>query len=143
MLQQTFAIIKPDAVQRNLAGRILAMMEEAGLRIVALKMLHLTREQAQGFYAVHRERPFFDDLVDYMVSGPVLCLILEGEEAITRYRALMGSTNPENAAEGTIRKTFALSLRANSVHGSDAPETAAFETAYFFSALERVAGARQ
>ncbi len=136
MLQRTFSLIKPDAVQRNICGEIIRMIEGAGLRIVAMKMLRLSKAQAEGFYAVHRERPFFDSLTTYMSSGPVVCMVLEGDEAIARYRDLMGATNPANAAEGTIRKTFALNLEANSVHGSDAPETAAFEMAYFFNALE-------
>ena len=138
MLQRTFSLIKPDAVQRNICGEIIRMIEGAGLRIVAMKMLRLSKAQAEGFYAVHRERPFFDSLTTYMSSGPVVCMVLEGDEAIARYRDLMGATNPANAAEGTIRKTFALNLEANSVHGSDAPETAAFEMAYFFNALELV-----
>ena len=112
------------------------MIQAAGLKIVAMKQIRLTRAQAEGFYAVHRERPFFASLVEYMTSGPVVCSILEGENAIQRYRELMGATNPANAAEGTIRKKYALNIEANSVHGSDAPETAAFETGYFFSALE-------
>ena len=136
MLQRTFSLIKPDAVQRNICGEIIRMIEGAGLKIVAMKMLRLSKAQAEGFYAVHRERPFFDSLTTYMSSGPVVCMVLEGDEAIARYRDLMGATNPANAAEGTIRKTFALNLEANSVHGSDAPETAAFEMAYFFNALE-------
>ena len=128
MIERTLSLIKPDAVQRNLTGEILAMIQGAGLKVVALKMIHMTKAQAEGFYAVHRERPFFDSLTDYMSSGP----------AIHRYRDLMGATNPEKAAEGTIRKKYAVSLEANSVHGSDAPETAAFETRYFFSAFEIV-----
>ena len=136
MLQRTFSLIKPDAVQRNICGEIIRMIEGAGLKIVAMKMRRLSKAQAEGFYAVHRERPFFDSLTTYMSSGPVVCMVLEGDEAIARYRDLMGATNPANAAEGTIRKTFALNLEANSVHGSDAPETAAFEMAYFFNALE-------
>ncbi len=138
MLERTFSIIKPDAVSRNLAGEILAMIQGAGLKVVGMKMIHLTKAQAEGFYAVHRERPFFDSLTTYMCSGPVVCSVLEGENAIARYRELMGATNPANAAEGTIRKKYAVSLEANSVHGSDAPETAAFEIGYFFNALELV-----
>ena len=138
MIERTFSIIKPDAVARNLSGEILAMIQQSGLRIKAMKMIQLTRAQAEGFYAVHKERPFFNSLVEYMCSGPVVCSILEGEDAIRRYRALMGATNPANAAEGTIRKKYAESIEANSVHGSDAPETAAFEMAYFFNALEIV-----
>lgn len=136
MIERTFSIIKPDAVARNLSGEILAMIQQSGLRVKAMKMIRLTRAQAEGFYAVHKERPFFDSLVEYMCSGPVVCSILEGEDAIRRYRELMGATNPANAAEGTIRKKYAQSIEANSVHGSDAPETAAFEMGYFFNALE-------
>ncbi len=138
MIERTFSIIKPDAVARNLSGEILAMIQQSGLRVKAMKMIRLTRAQAEGFYAVHKERPFFNSLVEYMCSGPVVCSILEGEDAIRRYRDLMGATNPANAAEGTIRKKYAESIEANSVHGSDAPETAAFEMAYFFNALEIV-----
>ncbi len=138
MIERTFSIIKPDAVARNLSGEILAMIQQSGLRIKAMKMIQLTRAQAEGFYAVHKERPFFNSLVEYMCSGPVVCSILEGEDAIRRYRDRMGATNPANAAEGTIRKKYAESIEANSVHGSDAPETAAFEMAYFFNALEIV-----
>ena len=137
-MQRTFAIIKPDAVQRNLAGAILADMQAAGLAVAGMKMFHLTKAQAEGFYAVHKERPFFDSLTTYMCSGPVVCLVLQAENAIARYRELMGATNPAQAAEGTLRKKYALSLEANSVHGSDAPETAAFEISYFFNALELV-----
>ena len=138
MIERTFSIIKPDDVARKLSGEILAMIQQSGLRIKAMKMIQLTRAQAEGFYAVHKERPFFNSLVEYMCSGPVVCSILEGEDAIRRYRDLMGATNPANAAEGTIRKKYAESIEANSVHGSDAPETAAFEMAYFFNALEIV-----
>lgn len=137
-MQRTFSIIKPDAVSRNLTGEILAMIQASGLRVVATKMIHMTKGQAEGFYAVHKERPFFDSLTTYMCSGPVLCSVLEGENAISRYRELMGATNPAQAAEGTIRKKYAVSLEANSVHGSDAPDTAAFEISYFFNALEMV-----
>lgn len=138
MLERTFSIIKPDAVSRNLTGDILSMIQGAGLKVVGMKMIHLTKAQAEGFYAVHKERPFFDSLTTYMCSGPVVCSVLEGENAISRYRELMGATNPAQAAEGTIRKKYAVSLEANSVHGSDAPETAAFEISYFFNALEIV-----
>lgn len=138
MIQRTFSIIKPDAVARNLSGAILAMIQEKGLTVKAMKMIHMTRAQAEGFYAVHKERPFFASLVEFMISGPVVCSILEGEDAITVYRDLMGATNPANAAEGTIRKVYAESIEANSVHGSDAPETAAYEMSYFFNALEIV-----
>ncbi len=129
-MERTFCIIKPDAVARNLQGEILAMIQGAGLRVVAMKQIRMTRQQAEGFYAVHKERPFFASLTEYMSSGP------EGDKAISRYRELMGATNPANAAEGTIRKKYAESIEANSVHGSDAPETAAYEMAYFFNALE-------
>ena len=135
-MERTFCIIKPDAVARNLQGEILAMVQGAGLRVVAMKQIRMTRQQAEGFYAVHKERPFFASLTEYMSSGPVVCAILEGDKAISRYRELMGATNPANAAEGTIRKKYAESIEANSVHGSDAPETAAYEMAYFFNALE-------
>ncbi len=138
MVERTLSIIKPDAVERNLIGAIMQMIEGAGLKVVAMKMLHLSKKQAEGFYAVHREKPFFGELTDYMTSGPVVVSVLEGENAIKRYREIMGATNPANAAEGTIRKTYAKDLQANSVHGSDAPETAAYEISYFFNALEIV-----
>ncbi len=137
-MERTFSIIKPDAVARNLQGEILAMIQGAGLKIVAMKMIRMTKAQAEGFYAVHKEKPFFADLIEYMTSGPVVCSVLEGENAIKRYRDLMGATNPEKAAEGTIRKKYAQNIEANSVHGSDAPETAAYEIGYFFNALEIV-----
>ena len=137
-MQSTLSIIKPDATERNLVGAILKMIEEAGLRIVATKMLHLTKCEAEGFYAVHKEKPFFGELTDYMCSGPVVVSVLEADNAITRYRELMGATNPEKAEPGTIRKTYAKNLQCNSVHGSDAPETAAYEIGYFFNALEQV-----
>ena len=136
MLQRTLCIIKPDAVARDLQGEILGMIQAARLKVAAMKMLRLSKVQAEGFYAVHRDRPFFGELTDYMCSGPVLCAVLEGEDAVARYRKLMGATNPAQAEEGTIRKKYALSLEANSVHGSDAPETAAFEISYFFSGIE-------
>ncbi|MAC39167.1 MAG: nucleoside-diphosphate kinase [Oceanicaulis sp.] len=132
-LQRTFSIIKPDATKRNLTGKIIAKFEEAGLRVVASKRIHMTREQAEGFYAVHKERPFFGELVDFMISEPVVVQVLEGEDAIAKNREVMGATNPADAAEGTIRKEFALSIGENSVHGSDAPETAAEEIKFFFS----------
>lgn len=138
MLQRTFCIIKPDAVARSLQGEILSMIQAAQLKVVAMKMLHLSKAQAEGFYAVHKERSFFGELTDYMCSGPVLCAVLEGEDAIDCYRRLMGATNPAQAEEGTIRKKYALTLEANSVHGSDAPESAAFEISYFFSDIEIV-----
>ena len=136
MLQTTLANIKPDAVARGLAGEILAAVEVEGLRPVALKMLRLSKAQAQGFYAVHKERPFFDSLTDYMASGPVVCAALRGEDAVARYRALMGATNPAQAEPGTLRRKYGQSLEANAVHGSDCPENAAVELAYFFNALE-------
>ena len=131
-VEQTLSIIKPDGVEKNLIGEIVARFESAGLRVVAMRMLHLTREQAEGFYAVHRERPFFDDLVAYMTSGPVVVQVLEGEGAIARNREIMGATNPADAAAGTIRADFAASIEENAVHGSDAAETAAAEIAFFF-----------
>ena len=137
-VEQTLSIIKPDATRRNLTGQINARFEQAGLRIVAQKRIHMTKAQAEGFYAVHSERAFFGDLCDFMCSGPVVVQVLEGDNAITRNREIMGATNPANADEGTIRKDFAESIEANSVHGSDAPETAAEEISYFFSKLELV-----
>ena len=137
-LERTLSIIKPDATRRNLTGKINTRFEEAGLRIIAQKKLHLTKQQAEGFYNVHRERAFFNDLVAFMTSGSILVQVLEGEEAIQKNRDLMGATNPANAEEGTIRKDFAEDVEANSVHGSDAPETAAEEISYFFSSLELV-----
>ena len=131
---RTFSIIKPDATRRNITGAVTKMLEEAGLRIVASKRIHMTREQAEGFYAVHKERPFFGDLVDFMISGPVVVQVLEGENAVQRNRDIMGATDPKKAAAGTIRADFAQSIDANAVHGSDAPETAATEIAYFFPA---------
>ena len=136
MKERTLSIIKPDAVERNLIGEILAMIEKAGLRVVAMKRIRMTRQEAEGFYAVHKDKPFFGELTAYMASGPVVVSVLEGENAIKRYRDLMGATNPANAADGTIRKLYAKSIDANSVHGSDAPETAREEIAYFFSQLE-------
>ncbi len=131
--ERTFSIIKPDATARNLTGQIIARFEEAGLRIVASKRIHMTREQAEGFYAVHKERPFFKDLVSFMISGPVVVQVIEGDNAIARNREIMGATNPADADAGTIRKDFAESIEANSVHGSDAPETAAEEIRFFFT----------
>ncbi len=136
--ERTFSIIKPDATARNLTGQIIARFEEAGLRIVASKRIHMSREQAEGFYAVHKERPFFNDLVSFMISGPVIVQVLEGDNAIARNREIMGATNPADADEGTIRKDFAESIEANSVHGSDAPETAAEEIKFFFADNELV-----
>lgn len=135
-LERTLSIIKPDAVKKNAIGRILARFEAAGLKIVAARMMHLSRAEAEGFYTVHRERPFFKALVEFMSSGPVLVQVLEGEDAIARNRDLMGATDPQKAAPGTIRADFATSIDANAVHGSDAPETAQLEIAYFFPACE-------
>ncbi|MCS6780641.1 MAG: nucleoside-diphosphate kinase [Geminicoccaceae bacterium] len=137
-VERTLSIIKPDATRRNLTGAINARIEQAGLRIVAQKRLRLAREQAEAFYAVHRERPFFDSLCSFMTSGPVVVQVLEGENAIQRYREVMGATDPAKAAAGTIRKDFALSIEANSVHGSDGPETAEKEIAFFFAGIEIV-----
>ncbi|HXK57037.1 MAG: nucleoside-diphosphate kinase [Gammaproteobacteria bacterium] len=131
-IERTFSIIKPDAVAKNVIGKIYSRFEEAGLRIVAARMLHLTREQAGEFYAVHKARPFYNDLVDFMTSGPVMVQVLEGENAIARNREVMGATNPKEAAAGTIRADFAQTVDENAVHGSDAPETAAVEIAFFF-----------
>ena len=136
--ERTFSIIKPDATRRNLTGAITAKLEEAGLRVVASRRVRMTREQAEGFYAVHRERPFFADLVRFMTSGPVVVQVLEGEDAVARNREVMGATNPAHADEGTIRKEFAESIEANSVHGSDSDENAAIEIAYFFTPEEIV-----
>ena len=135
---RTFSIIKPDATRRNLTGAVTAKLEEAGLRVVASKRIHMSREQAEGFYAVHKERPFFGELVSFMISGPVVVQVLEGEDAVKRNRDVMGATNPKDAAEGTIRKTFAESIEANSVHGSDSEENAAIEIAFFFEPEEIV-----
>ena len=132
-LERTFSIIKPDATKRNLTGKIIDRFESNGLRVVASKRLHMSREQAEGFYAVHKECPFFGELVSFMISGPVVVQVLEGENAIAKNREIMGATNPADADEGTIRKDFAESIEANSVHGSDAPETAAEEIKFFFS----------
>ncbi|MBO6541897.1 MAG: nucleoside-diphosphate kinase [Alphaproteobacteria bacterium] len=137
-LERTFSIIKPDATRRNLTGAIIARFEENGLRVIASKRIQMTKAQAEGFYAVHKERPFFNDLVSFMISGPVVVQVLEGENAIAKNREVMGATNPADAAAGTIRKDFAESIEANSVHGSDAPETAAEEIKYFFKDEELV-----
>jgi len=131
-VERTFSIIKPDAVAKNVIGEIYARFERSGLKIIAAKMIHLSRSEAEGFYAVHRGRPFFKDLVEFMISGPVMLQVLEGENAIAKNRDLMGATDPRKAAPGTIRADFAQSIDANAVHGSDAPETAAVEIAYFF-----------
>jgi nucleoside-diphosphate kinase len=135
-VERTFSIIKPDAVKRNLIGKIVARFEEEGLRVVAMRKVHLSKKEAEGFYAVHRGRPFFGELTEFMSSGPVVVQVLEGENAIAKNREIMGATNPAEAAEGTIRKLYADSIGENSVHGSDAPETAAVEIAYFFRATE-------
>ena len=137
-IERTLSIIKPDATRRDLTGQINARLEGAGLRIVAQRRVRLTRDQAEGFYAAHRERPFFDSLCTFMTSGPVVVQALEGENAVARNREIMGATNPADADDGTIRKDFAESLEANSVHGSDSPENAAVEVAYFFSAIDIV-----
>lgn len=131
-IERTFSIVKPDAVAKNVIGEIYSRFEKAGLKIVASRMLHMSKEQAEGFYAVHRERPFFNDLTTYMSSGPVMVQVLEGDNAIAMNREIMGATNPADAAPGTIRADFAESIEANAVHGSDAPETAKEEIAYFF-----------
>ena len=135
-VERTFSIIKPDAVAKNAIGRILARFEAAGLKIIAARMMHLSRSQAEGFYAVHRERPFFKDLVEFMISGPVLVQVLQGDSAILKNRDLMGATDPKKAAKGTIRADFADSIDANAVHGSDAPETARAEIAFLFPGYE-------
>jgi len=137
-LERTFSMIKPDATRRNLTGAITKMIEEVGLRVVASKRVWMSLREAQGFYAVHKERPFFGELTEFMSSGPTVVQVLEGEDAIAKYRELMGATNPADAKEGTIRKIHALSIGENSVHGSDAPQTAAQETAYWFSGTELV-----
>lgn len=137
-VQRTFSIIKPDATKRNITGKVNTKIEDAGLRIVAQKRLHLSKEQAGGFYAVHSERPFYNDLVNFMMSGPVVVQVLEAENAIARYREVMGATNPADADAGTIRAEFAESIDANTVHGSDAPETAAEEIKFFFTDAEIV-----
>lgn len=135
-MERTLSIIKPDGVKRNLVGKIFERFETAGLRIVACKRVTLTKQQAEGFYAVHKARPFFASLVEFMTSGPVVISVLEGENAIKKNRDIMGATNPKDAAKGTIRADFAESIEANTAHGSDAPETAAFETRYFFNCFE-------
>lgn len=137
-VERTLSIIKPDATRRNITGRINAMFENAALRIIAQRRVRLTREQAESFYAVHSERAFFNDLCEFMTSGPVVAQVLEGEAAIAKNREIMGATNPANADEGTIRKEFGESIEANSVHGSDSPENAAIEIAFFFNAMEIV-----
>jgi len=138
MFERTLAIIKPDAVERGLVGEIIRRIEAERFRIRGLKMVHLTKAQAEGFYAVHRGKPFFESLTTFMSSGPCVVLLLEGEAAISRWREIMGATDPARAAEGTLRRQFGTTIERNAVHGSDAPETAAFEIAYFFNALEIV-----
>ena len=137
-MERTLSIIKPDGVQRGLIGEVVKRLELNKLNIVAMKMIHMTKEQAKGFYAVHRERPFFEGLTDFMSSGPAVVMVLEGENVIARYRDLMGATDYKEAAEGTIQKEFATDIEKNVVHGSDAPETAAFEISYFFNRFEIV-----
>ncbi|MBW1710860.1 MAG: nucleoside-diphosphate kinase [Deltaproteobacteria bacterium] len=137
-MEITLSIIKPDAVSQGMIGKIAARIEAEGLKIKAMKMLHLSKKEAEGFYAVHQGKPFFDSLTDFMSSGPAVVMVLEGEGAINKYRELMGATNPEDAAPGTLRAEFAANIERNAVHGSDAPETAAFEINYFFNNLEIV-----
>lgn len=137
-MEQTLAIVKPDAVERNLVGEILGRIEKEGLKIVALKMIHMSKGEAQSFYYVHRERPFFESLTDFMSSGPIVGAVLQGERAIERWRKIMGATDPAKADPGTLREAFGLSIEKNSVHGSDSPQSAAYEIPYFFSLLELV-----
>ena len=137
-MERTLSLIKPDGVKKNLIGEVIKRFQSAGIKIVAMKMLHLSRKEAEGFYAVHKERPFFNSLMDFMTSGPIVAMVLEGEDVIAHNRKLMGATNFEEAEEGTIRKAFATDIEKNVVHGSDAPETAAFEIGYFFNAMEIV-----
>ena len=140
MKERTLSIIKPDGVARGLIGEVIKRFEQADFRIVAMKMVHMSKKEAEGFYAVHRERPFFESLTIFMSSGPAVVMVLEGEDVIARNRELMGATNYKEAAEGTIRREFATDIEKNVVHGSDSPQTAAFEIAYFFNALELVGG---
>ncbi len=135
-VERTLSIIKPDAVAKNVIGEIYTLFEKAGLRIIAARMMHLSKDRAEGFYAIHKERPFFNDLVAFMTSGPVIVQVLEGEDAVNKHRDVMGATNPQEAAEGTIRATFATSIDENACHGSDAPDTANTEIDFFFSADE-------
>jgi nucleoside-diphosphate kinase len=137
-MERTLSIIKPDGVQRGLIGEVVKRLEQSNLAIVAMKMIHMTKDQAKGFYAVHAQRPFFENLTDFMSSGPAVVMVLEGDNVIARYRELMGATNYKEAAEGTIRREFATDIEKNVVHGSDAPETAAFEISYFFNRFEIV-----
>jgi nucleoside-diphosphate kinase len=136
MRERTLSIVKPDGISMDLIGEVISRFERGGMKVVALKMLHLTKEQARGFYAVHREKPFFESLTDFMASGPAVAMVLEGEDAIQRTRQIMGATNPQHADQGTIRREFASSVERNIVHGSDGTETAAVEIAYFFNAME-------
>ena len=138
MTERTFSIIKPDATRRNLTGKVNAVIEDAGLRIVAQRRIRLSRPQAEAFYGVHKERPFFDELVEFMTSGPVVVQVLEADDAVAKYREVMGATNPANAAEGTVRKRFAANIERNCIHGSDAPETAETELRFFFSTAELI-----
>ena len=135
-MQRTLGIIKPDAVRKNVIGKIISMIEENNIKIIGMKMVTMTEKQAKGFYYVHKDKPFFSDLIKFMTSGPVVLMLLEGEDVINRWRTLMGVTNPANADEGTIRKLYGTDIEKNAVHGSDAPETADFETRYFFNAFE-------
>ncbi len=137
-MERTLSIIKPDGVGRGIIGEVIKRLEENSINIIAMKMLHMTKKQAEGFYAVHKERPFFGSLTEFMISGPVVVMVLEGENVISKYRDLMGATNFKDALEGTIRKDFATDIEKNVVHGSDAPETAAFEIGYFFNSFEIV-----
>jgi len=137
-MERTLSIVKPDGVGKNIIGKVIDRFESNGIRVVAMKMIHMSKAQAEGFYAVHKERPFFGSLTDFMTSGPAVVLVLEGENVIAKNRELMGATNYKEAAEGTIRRDFATDIEKNVVHGSDAPETAAFEIAYFFNQLEIV-----
>lgn len=135
-MQRSLSIVKPDGVNKNLIGEVIRRFEKTGIRVIALKMMHITKKQAEGFYAVHRQRPFFDSLTTFMCSGPIVPMVLEGNDAIKKVRDIMGATNPKDAAPGTIRKDFADSIESNIVHGSDSPDTAAFEISYFFNATE-------
>lgn len=136
MIEKTLVIIKPDAVKKNIIGEIISRFEKQGLRVAAMKKIHMSKEQAKGFYIVHKERPFYESLTDFMSEGPVVVMVLEGEDAIAKVRKIMGATNPAEAEEGTIRKDFAESIERNAVHGSDSPQSAAYEIPYFFSVLE-------
>jgi len=135
-IERTFSIVKPDAVAKNVIGGVLGLIEKGGLRIIASKMIHMSKKEAEGFYAVHKERPFFGDLTDFMSEGPCVVSVLEGENAIARYREVLGATNPAEAEPGTVRKEYGTNIERNAAHGSDAPDTAAFEIGYFFNALE-------